>query len=165
MEDFPTDYFYIKSRSSGKVIDVDGASTKNDGKILIWTPKHNNDRDNQLWHYENGYIVNKCSGKVLDVRGGPLVDEAWICQYDRKLVNDAQNQRWGYNEGYIYTLADPHMVLDVKSNSTLDGTRVILYHRKFGHDNANQLWDLIPAGEERGAREVLFEVDDDEFFP
>ncbi|CAO3614156.1 unnamed protein product [Mucor hiemalis] len=161
MEDFPTNYFYIKSRSSGKVIDVDGASTKNDGKILIWTPKHNNDRDNQLWHYENGYIVNKCSGKVLDVRGGPLIDEAWICQYDRKLISDAQNQRWGYNEGYIYILSDPHMVLDVKSNSTLDGTRVILYHRKFGHDNENQLWDLIPAGEERGKREVLFEVDFD----
>jgi hypothetical protein len=49
----------------------------------------------------------------------------------------------------------------VKGGSTLDGTRVILYHKKFGHDNINQLWDLIPAGEERGEREVLFEVDFD----
>lgn len=97
----------------------------------------------------------------MDVRGGPLTDGAWICQYDRKLIAEAQNQRWGYDNGYLYVLADPHMVLDVKNGSTLDGTRVILYHKKLGHDNINQLWDLIPAGEERGEREVLFEVDFD----
>ncbi|RCH92962.1 hypothetical protein CU098_011035, partial [Rhizopus stolonifer] len=109
---FPSGYFYIKSRNSGKVVDVDGASRKNDAKILIWPPKHNDDRDNQLCH-KDGFIVNKCSGKVLDVRGGPLVEDAWICQYDRKLVSEAQNQRWGYHEGYIYPLAEPHLVLDV----------------------------------------------------
>ena len=97
----------------------------------------------------------------MDVRGGPLVDDAWICQYDRKSIADAKNQRWGYADGYIYVLADPHMVLDVRGNSTADGTRVILHHKKFGHDNINQLWDLVSAGEERGEREVLFEVDFD----
>ncbi|CAO0797004.1 unnamed protein product [Mucor circinelloides] len=161
MDEFPSGYFYIKSRNSGKVIDVDGASTKNDGKILIWTPKHNDDRDNQLWYYQDGFVVNKCSGKALDVRGGPLVDDAWICQYDRKKISDAQNQRWGYEDGFIYTLADPHMVLDVRGNQTSDGTRVVLYHKKFGYDNLNQLWDLVPAGQVRAEREVLFEADFD----
>jgi hypothetical protein len=111
--------------------------------------------------HKDGFIVNKCSGKVLDVRGGPLVDSALICQYDRKLMADANNQRWGYNNGYIYVLADRHMVLDVKNNMTADGTRVILYHRKFGYDNVNQLWDLVPAGQVRSDREVLFEADFD----
>jgi hypothetical protein len=53
------------------------------------------------------------------------------------------------------------MVLDVKNNMTADGTRVILYHRKFGYDNVNQLWDLVPAGQVRSDREVLFEADFD----
>lgn len=105
--------------------------------------------------------MNKCSGKVLDVRGGPLVDDAWICQYDRKKISEAQNQRWGYEDGFIYTLADPHMVLDVRGNQTADGTRVVLYHKKFGYDNHNQLWDLVPAGQVRAEREVLFEADFD----
>ncbi|KAI8971975.1 ricin B lectin domain-containing protein [Mycotypha africana] len=159
MDEFPSGYFYITSRNSGKVIDVDGASKKNDGKILIWTPKHNDDRDNQLWYYQDGFIVNKCSGKVLDVRGGPLVSGALICQYDRKAIAEADNQRWGYDNGYIYTLANQHMVLDVKDNMTSDGTRVILHYKKLGYDNANQLWDLVPAGEVRAEREILFEAE------
>lgn len=105
--------------------------------------------------------MSKCSGKVIDVRGGPLVDNALICQYDRKLIAEAQNQRWGYEDGFIYTLADPHMVLDVRNNQTADGTRVILHHKKFGYDSSNQLWDLVPAGQVRAEREVLFEADFD----
>jgi hypothetical protein len=53
------------------------------------------------------------------------------------------------------------MVLDVRGNQTSDGTRVVLYHKKFGYDNTNQLWDLIPAGQVRAEREVLFEADFD----
>lgn len=94
------------------------------------------------------------------MRGGPLVDNALICQYDRKMIVDAHNQRWGYNKGYIYVLSDPHMVLDVRGNHLIDGTRIILHHKKFGYENINQLWDLIPAGNVRKEREVLFETDE-----
>lgn len=87
------------------------------------------------------------------------MDDAWICQYDRKLIPDAQNQRWGYERGYIYVLSDPHMVLDVRNHSTVDGSRVILHHKKFGYENTSQLWDLIPAGQVRAVREVLFETE------
>lgn len=75
------------------------------------------------------------------------------------MIADAQNQRWGYQRGYIYVLSDPHMVLDIRGNSTLDGARIILHHKKFGYENSNQLWDLIPAGQVRAEREVLFEAD------
>lgn len=111
---------------------------------------------------QDGFIINKHSNKVLDVRGGPLKENAPIIQYDRKLVVDAQNQRFGYNsrEGHIYVLADPHMVLDIRGGETSDGTRVILYRKKLSfEDNLNQLWDLVPAGEVRAEREVLFEAD------
>jgi hypothetical protein len=53
------------------------------------------------------------------------------------------------------------MVLDVKGNVTYDGTRLILYHKKFGYDTVNQLWDIVPAGEVRAEREILFEADFD----
>ncbi|KAI9489883.1 ricin B lectin domain-containing protein [Zychaea mexicana] len=152
MSDFPEGYFYIRSRQNGKVIDahsfaqVDGGYTKNDTKILIWTPKHTDDRDNQLWYYQDGFIVNKNSNKVLDVRGGALHDNTPVIQYDRKLVVDAQNQRWGYKsrDGVIYLLADPRMVLDIRGDSADDGAKVILYHRKSAsEDNLNQNWDLV----------------------
>ncbi|KAI7871828.1 ricin B lectin domain-containing protein [Spinellus fusiger] len=162
MTDFLEGYFYIQSRHSGKVVDVDGASIKNDGKILLWTPKHNDDRANQLWYFQDGFIINQHSGKCMDVRGGPIVDNAWICQYDRKIVGEAQNQQWGYREGYIYVVAEPHMVLDVKSTSHADGTRLILHQKKFGYNNSHQLWDLVPAGSVRAHREVLFEANFDE---
>lgn len=78
------------------------------------------------------------------------------------MIADATNQRFGYSrEGYIYVLADPHMVLDIRGTSTNDGSKVILYHRKnMFEDNMNQLWDIIPAGQVRGEREVLFEAED-----
>ncbi|KAI8992227.1 ricin B lectin domain-containing protein [Pilobolus umbonatus] len=161
MENFPPGYFYIKSRSSGKMVDVEGASKKSDTKIILWPPKYDEDRDNQLWYYQEGFIVSKFSGKVLDVRGGDLEDRAWICQYDRKLVIDAHNQRWGYQNGYLYILAEPHMVLDVRNQYVPDGSRLILNHKKFGHESVHQLWDLIPAGETRAERETLFEADFD----
>ncbi|KAI9246897.1 ricin B lectin domain-containing protein [Phascolomyces articulosus] len=163
MSDFPEGYFYIRSRQNGKVIDVDGGYTKNDTKILIWTPKHNEDRDNQLWYYQDGFIINKNSGKVLDVRGGAIKDNAPIIQYDRKLVVDAQNQMWGYKgrDGMIYLLSDPQMVLDIRGGLTEDGSKVILYHRKLALEhNLNQQWDLVAAGNVRAEREVLFESED-----
>ncbi|CAO3620853.1 unnamed protein product [Cunninghamella blakesleeana] len=146
------------------VIDVDGASKKNDTNILLWTPKHNNDRNNQLWYYQDGFLINKNSQKVLDVRGGLIVENAKIIQYDRKLVVDAHNQRWGYNrkEGYIFVLSDPYFVLDLKGGSTQDGAKLILSHKKYSLDShQTQIWDLIPAGDVRGEREVLFETNFD----
>ncbi|KAG2174066.1 hypothetical protein INT44_000180 [Umbelopsis vinacea] len=160
MAEFPDGYFYIQARKSGNALDVDGASTKNDGKIIVWTPKHHGDRDNQLWSYQDGFIVNKNSGKVLDVRGGPLEAGALICQYDRKLIQDAHNQRFGYRDGLIHCLADPRMVLDIKGGTGEKGSRIILYNRKLSvQGNDNQLWDLVPAGEVRAQRELLFEAD------
>ncbi|ORY99019.1 ricin B lectin domain-containing protein [Syncephalastrum racemosum] len=162
MADFPEGYFYIQSRLCGKVIDVDGASLKSDAKVLIWTPKHNEDRDNQLWSYQDGYLVNKKSNKVLDIRGGNLKENMPIIQYDRKLTADAHNQQFGYSkDGHIYVLVEPHMVLDIRGAAVQDGSRVILYHKKpaIDGDNLNQLWDLIPAGQVRKEREVLFEAD------
>ncbi|KAI8337940.1 ricin B lectin domain-containing protein [Chlamydoabsidia padenii] len=149
MDHFPEGYFYIQSRASLKVVDVDGASLKDDATILLWTPKHN-----------NGFLINKHSGKVVDIRGGPIVEGARIIQYSQKLVADAQNQRWGYNskEGYIYVLSDPRFVLDVRGME--DGSRLVLHHKKYALDptNQTQLWDLVPAGKVRAEREVLFET-------
>ena len=76
---------------------------------------------------------------------------------------DAQNQRFGYKsrDGVIYVLADPHMVLDIRGGLAEDGSRVILYRRKLTlEDNLNQQWDLVPAGDVRAEREVLFESED-----
>lgn len=99
---------------------------------------------------------------MLDIRGGNLKENMPIIQYDRKLTADAHNQQFGYSkDGHIYVLVEPHMVLDIRGAAVEDGSRVILYHKKppIDGDNLNQLWDLIPAGQVRKEREVLFEAD------
>jgi hypothetical protein len=54
------------------------------------------------------------------------------------------------------------MVLDIKGGTGEKGSRVILYNRKLSvQGNDNQLWDLVPAGEVRAQRELLFEADFD----
>ncbi|OZJ04138.1 hypothetical protein BZG36_02836 [Bifiguratus adelaidae] len=158
---FPDGFFYIKSRKHGQVVDIEGED-KNDGKVVMKSQKHDEARDSQLWYYSEGFIVSKLSGKVLDVRGGTLTKKdsfKFICTYDRKIIASADNQQWEYRDGFIFLLSDPHVVLDIRGDSDAEGARVIAYPRKLVYqEHDNQLWDLVPAGDVRADKEVLFEV-------
>ncbi|KAI8064664.1 ricin B lectin domain-containing protein [Gongronella butleri] len=156
---FPDGYFYIISKANGRAVDVDGASQKDGATVLLWPQKHNTDRDNQLWFSEDGFLVNKSSQKVLDIRGGNVEESAKIIQFRRKVITEALNQRWGYSDGVVYCLADPKFVLSVRSND--DGTPLILTRKKFQFDqqHEHQQWLLVPAGDMRLGREILFATD------
>ncbi|KAI8372897.1 ricin B lectin domain-containing protein [Radiomyces spectabilis] len=144
MVGFPENtYFYIRSRQNGSCLDVYNGETSADTSIIIW-PKKENDNDNQLWRFEDGFLINKKSNLVMDVRGGDLKSDKPVVQYDRKLTQ-AHNQRWGYRDGFIYVLADPRLVLDIKGGKDKDGTKVILYLRK-DTENDNQQWTIEPFG-------------------
>ena len=57
----------IKKQSKNQCIDISGASTDDNAKVLLWKCKIN-DKDNQLFAYskESGQITNKNSEKCLD---------------------------------------------------------------------------------------------------
>ncbi|KAI9282204.1 ricin B lectin domain-containing protein [Sporodiniella umbellata] len=155
MTGFPQDqYFMIKSRANGHVLDVYMGETTDDSNIIIWQQKPDNDNDNQLWRAEDGFLINKKSNLVMDIRGGDLKSDTFIVQYSRKMTM-AHNQRFGFRDGYIYCLADPRLVLDIRGGGSKEGTKIILYKRK-ETDQMNQQWTLIPYGQSNQGSQVPY---------
>jgi hypothetical protein len=64
------EYLKIVNRKSGKVLDVNNASKDEDGEIIQWEEK-TDDNDNQRWSWEgkgdDRRLKSKHSGLVLDV--------------------------------------------------------------------------------------------------
>ncbi|KAI9351691.1 ricin B lectin domain-containing protein [Pilaira anomala] len=136
--------YYIKSKFNGRVIDVRKGSTEDEAKIIVYTQKKN-DCKNQLWSYENGYLINAKSGKALDIDGGKIENEADLIQYSQKTSGDTSNQKFGItNEGHIYVQSQPDLVLDIKGAKDEDEVPVILYKKREGEVAANQRWTLEP---------------------
>lgn len=83
----------VRSRHSGKVLDVAGASVE-DSASLIQYASHGG--PNQQWGFESlgdgSYRVTaRHSGKALDVAGGSAADSAAVIQYE---WHGGGNQRW-----------------------------------------------------------------------
>jgi LysM repeat protein len=138
-------YYQIVSKHSGKVLDVQGASTDNGAEIIQYQPTG---ADNQLWQLVqasgNYYqIVSKQSGKVLDVQGGSTEDGAQVVQYQ---PTGGDNQLWNLvlvgGDYYQIVSKQSARLLDVTGASCDDGALIIQYHATGGD---NQLWNLIPS--------------------
>ncbi|MCE6998685.1 RICIN domain-containing protein [Saccharothrix sp. S26] len=86
-------YYRLKSRYSGKVVDVSGSSTANGADVVQWTDKNAANQQFSLVDTDSGYvrIVNRNSGKALDVWERSTADGARVSQYD---VNGGTNQQW-----------------------------------------------------------------------
>lgn len=65
--------FEISSRKSGKLLDVQGASTADNATVVQWTGNNGADQRWQLVDAGNGYskLKNLNRGKVLGVSGRP----------------------------------------------------------------------------------------------
>ena len=120
-------YYRLTNRNSGKVADVNGASTANSGNVLQWAWHGGN---NQQWRFEDaggGYfrIVNRNSGKCLDVASASTADGANVLQWT---CGSGTNQQWQWRAetGGYYTLRARHSgkCVDVASSSTADGANI-----------------------------------------
>ncbi|NMA67371.1 MAG: carbohydrate-binding protein [Clostridiaceae bacterium] len=85
--------YVLINRNSGKVLDVNGASTSDGANVVQWTYHGDN---NQLWDIVdlgNGYykLLNVNSGKALDVNGGSTADGGNVIQWT---YADGYNQQW-----------------------------------------------------------------------
>lgn len=95
--DFPSsgdDWFFIKSRLSGMVLDIDGGNTDPGAKVIQWDQKDNpGSRDNQLWRYdwETNCIKTKLNDFCLDIDGDDIIlnpfdgspSQIWVPSDDR----------------------------------------------------------------------------------
>ncbi|KAL9549767.1 hypothetical protein MBANPS3_005055 [Mucor bainieri] len=142
----PQGPFFIVSKFNKRVLDVEGASTKDGAKVCVWQQKESSDNENQLWEYRNGNFVNVHSGKVLDIKGSKVKSDVRVVQNEKATSNDEEieKQRWLIDhEGYIHISSNPDLVLDIKGAEDENGTEVILYEKRSGTVAANQQWELV----------------------
>ncbi|GCE17120.1 RICIN domain-containing protein [Dictyobacter kobayashii] len=135
--------YKLVNRNSGKVADVNLASTDDGAPIIQF---HDNGGANQHWNMVsvgNGYykFVNVGSGKVLEVSGQSTADGGGVDQYTD---NGGTNQQWslvdvggGYDE---IVNRNSGKVLDVNGQSTSDGATIQQWSYWGG---ANQQWQLV----------------------
>ena len=86
-------YYRIKSRLSGKVLDVYNCSTANGGAIVQWTDLNGTNQQWRLADSDSGYVrlINRNSNKALEVQGASTADGGNIVQYDDW---GGTNQQW-----------------------------------------------------------------------
>ncbi|KAF9583249.1 hypothetical protein BGW38_009927, partial [Lunasporangiospora selenospora] len=149
--EFPAErWFYIKSKASGLVLDVEhgflrdhtkaGAHVELNGQKLQASAQRHALLELQLWRFEDGYIVNRRTGLVLDVGTGFLGTGTRIMQWSRKTTDNA-NQKWTVSNGFIHLRSNPNLVLDVDGDGTRDGARISLSERK-DKKNLDQRWSF-----------------------
>lgn len=135
--------YYIYSKHSGLVLDVEGGNQNNGANIIQWGK---NSGTNQKWKISsvgNGYykISSVMNGKVIDVSDVSTADGANVHLWD--YVGGA-NQHWKFDfvDGEYATIVSQHSGkgLDVDAWSTAGGGNI--HQWTLGNKQANQLWKL-----------------------
>lgn len=136
--------YVIRSKNSGKALDVSWGSKDNGANVLQYTY---HGYANQKWYIQkqpNGYYTIKCyaSGKVLDIQG-LSVDNGGNVQQWEYLGGD--NQEWSIeNVNGYYKIINRRSgkALDVSGRSLSDNANVLQWSYS-GQDN--QLWSITAA--------------------
>jgi len=125
-------FFYIRSRCSGHVLDVQG-SGEDPGTLVITYPKGDDLQDNQLWYedFVTGTIRTKMNDFCLDVVDGTLC----VNPYNP----EEENQKWMTAGERVQNGRSPLRVLDVKGSCCDEGTEVCAWDY---HGGKNQRWYL-----------------------
>jgi arabinan endo-1,5-alpha-L-arabinosidase len=135
--------YAFKSRSSGKVLTVAGASTANGAMVQ---QLGDSGAQNQSW-----YVIGQGDGYYSIINANSLLS---LDNYGNSTTAGTNVAQWGYwaGDGQKWSVASPAagyltvknrlsgMVLDVKGNSLLDNAQIIQY--KLNNAN-NQQWSLI----------------------
>lgn len=170
----PSDYFYIKSISTGNVVSAITHGDPLRSQVLVTPPTLS---DAELWYWKGQFICNKANGLVLDIRKGKLgddsvlikancrlsigrlrlIEDTEICLYHAKPLDEAHNQLWGVRNdaadaygkplvgSYIYSIVSNEWVLDIQAAE--NGTQKLVLFPLQPIDNDNQRWLFVPEGE------------------
>ena len=143
--DFKAGQLYvIKSKNSGKALDVSWGSKDNGANVLQYTYCG---YANQKWYIEkqsNGYYIIKSntSGKVLDVEARSMSNGGNVLQWEYK---GGDNQEWSIeNVNGYYKIINRRSgkALDVSGRSTADNANVLQWDYCGAN---NQLWSIEPV--------------------
>jgi len=144
-----SDYYFIKSKLDGNVIDIVEASTSPGAKLDAY-PKKSSGTDNQLWEFvpdpsASGYflIKSKLNGDVIEVPGDLALPGVPLDM--TSLITWNAGQLWQFYEdpagsGYSYIMSKLNgYVIDIEEASTKPGALLDLYPPK-SSGTENQLW-------------------------
>ncbi len=143
--DFKAGQLYvIKSKNSGKALDVLWGSKDNGANVLQYSYYG---YANQKWYIErqsNGYYIIKSntSGKVLDVEARSMSNGGNVLQWEYK---GGDNQEWkieNVNGYYRIINRRSGKALDVSGRSTADNANVLQWNYNGAN---NQLWSITPV--------------------
>jgi len=127
-----TDWFVIKSKHSGLVVDIEQSMH---GANVITYQKHGG--DNQLWAWKDGVIVSKL-GYALDVKGGKPDAGTNVISWER---HGGQNQKWRMEGDKIISELNG-MALDICHASQDSNIEIIVWPLKSADEVDNQSWEL-----------------------
>ncbi|HEX8330122.1 MAG TPA: RICIN domain-containing protein [Hymenobacter sp.] len=123
----PNAYYRIVSQSSGKCLDINGASTQAGEVALQWDYFGQTNQQWRIVDAGNGYVTlaARHSGQLLDVGGASTQNNAQVLQWPS---HGGDNQRWLIKAlpGGGYTIAAKHsgLLLQVANGSTANGALV-----------------------------------------
>ncbi len=145
-------YYFIKSKLSGNVIDIVGASTES-GAGLDAYPQKSSGTNNQLWEFvpdssTPGYflIKSKLNGNVIEVPED--LGLPGVALNVTSLITSTAGQLWQFYEdpagsGYYYIMSKLNgFVIDIEGASTKPGALLDLYPPKSSGTD-NQLWQVV----------------------
>ncbi len=142
-------YCTIKSKLSGNVIDIQGAS-KEAGALLDAFPQTGTGNDNQLWEFipdPTGYyfIKSKLSGNVIDIQGASNEAGVLLDAFPQKGTGN-DNQLWEFipdPSGYYFIRSKlSGNVIDIQGASNEAGVLLDAFPQKTA-GNDNQLWQAV----------------------
>lgn len=134
--------YKLVNAGTGKVLNVQSASTSNGGNVQLWSDTGANHQRWQVTSVNNGqYRIEALhSGLALDVAGVSAANGANIQQW---AYGGGANQRWLIepvgNGNYRVISVHSGKSLDVQDNSSVDGANIQQWDY---HGGPNQLWKL-----------------------
>jgi hypothetical protein len=119
--------FRLRGESSGRCLDVNGASSASGSPMIIWDC---HDNANQRFSVSNQEL--RVLGKCLDAPAGSAGTRAQISD-----CNGGAGQKWNVNSNGTVSNVQSGLCLDVNGAGTANGTAVVVWGC---HTGANQRW-------------------------
>jgi len=137
------DYYFIKSRLNGHVLDIKGKNKKPVTPIIAY-PQKKKGTDNQLWCVtSDGLIKSKLNGYLLDVEKSNKAPGTRVISYPKNGENGTPNQQWTIENGLIISKLNGYVVT-IKGKNPCPRAKIVVRQKNRAHGTLNQLWDLVP---------------------
>ncbi|MEO3814106.1 ricin-type beta-trefoil lectin domain protein [Sphaerisporangium sp. B11E5] len=130
----PPSTYTIRTATSGRCLDVTGASQASGAQAQIWDC---NGQSNQQWTPTSTGELRVYGGKCLDVYNRGTADNTSVIIWD---CNGQTNQQWRFNADGTVTAVGANKCLHVPNNAGANGTELVIWSCNGG---TGQRWNRV----------------------